>query len=105
MNYYEFLGTIIQVSPIDEEIIVDGVHNSAVDIWDNIYLKYLNYFQPEDGRIASDYAGSFRALVKKAKDYRAKKGIPTLGDPHPDGFFKRLLKLGHTDPQSRTVQA
>jgi hypothetical protein len=75
LNYYEYLGTLLREKLADEDIILRTVHNSALAIWD-IYQRYGDRIRAPATR-ASDFAGEFKYLVERARDYRRSHGLET----------------------------
>lgn len=73
LNYYEYLGTLLREGLANEDIILRTAHNSAIAIWD-IHQRYGDRIRPPATR-ASDFAGEFKYLVERARDYRKTHGL------------------------------
>jgi hypothetical protein len=75
LNYYEYLGTLLREKLADEDIILRTAHNSAIAIWD-IHQRYGDRIRSPATR-APDFAGEFKYLVERARDYRRSHDIET----------------------------
>jgi hypothetical protein len=73
LNYYEYLGTLLRERLADEDIILRTVHNSALAIWD-IHQRYGDRIRSPETR-GPDFAGEFKYLVERAREYRRKQGF------------------------------